>query len=126
MGRGGEIMNHPGNLRYRRYILHCQPQYKKLTKNAEKQALRDHVYNWITEVEKGRFLCKSSSEGWVVAPDKKVKEKISQALREDWGDDAEKEPKKVRLPAKKGTRSCCAYVAFLKYWDPKQGGAAPP
>ena len=85
MGRGGHSNGHPGNQRYRQCILGYQRDYKTQGLHG-KRALVQAVVDWV-ELQGGRFLAsKKSPEGHIryyVASDKKVYDKVSNALRED-------------------------------------------
>ena len=85
MGRGGHSNGHPGNQRYRQCILGYQRDYKTQGLHG-KRALVHAVVDWV-ELQGGRFLAsKKSPEGHIryyVASDKKVYDKVSNALRED-------------------------------------------
>jgi len=93
-GRGGNINNHPGNIRYRAYVAKHKNEYNLTTNKITKAHISQSVIHMIHEMG-GRFLTKDSTGGsgkgrkkgavrggWVEVDNSKAMSKTSQALRE--------------------------------------------
>jgi hypothetical protein len=81
LGRGNGIATHPGNCLYREMVWNAREDYKKAFR-FEKMYVVDHVYRQIITYG-GRFLERlERSDKYLVVSEVRVKEKISQALRE--------------------------------------------
>mmetsp|Transcript_5698 Transcript_5698/g.6590 ORF Transcript_5698/g.6590 Transcript_5698/m.6590 type:complete len:176 (+) Transcript_5698:64-591(+) len=83
-GRGTGVNRFPGNVRFRNIIHESKEEYRDLGLRTQKTQFSENI---IDEVHSygGRFLRRnegSFDEEWVVADRKKVREKVSQALRE--------------------------------------------
>lgn len=77
-GRGGQVNNHPGNKRFRKFIAENKMKYLQASKH-EKPALADEI---LQLVKPGRFLVKMEGSYYVECNDARAREKASQSLRE--------------------------------------------
>lgn len=80
LGRSSAAKNHAGNVIFRSIIAKHKPYYSSRTKRGQKNEVTQSVIDSIKRAG-GRFL---SNEGavWSIADDRKVFEKVNQALRE--------------------------------------------
>lgn len=79
-GRGGAILRHPGNQRYRFLIKSNKPLYL-ISMKEEKTAISRSIIAIIRK-GRGRFLERAKDKTWYDIGDMKATEKTSQAIRE--------------------------------------------
>lgn len=81
LGRGGLTNCHDGNRRFRTIVVDHQPEYLGARKK-EKAVIARRIVA-IIHSNGGRFLKRADDcDAWVEVPDKRAREKTSQALRE--------------------------------------------
>lgn len=80
LGRSSVAKNHPGNVIFRSIISKHKPFYSSRTKRGEKNEVTQSVINSIKNAG-GRFLANDGAT-WTIADERKVFEKVNQALRE--------------------------------------------
>jgi hypothetical protein len=85
-GRGSGIYESPGNVLMRKVVETYVESYKKIpgTHRTEKTKVAKQIVMELQQEHGARFLQKQGG-CWVVASDKFAREKISRALREDYG-----------------------------------------
>lgn len=80
LGRGGNIYGRPGNTWYRQDLL---PRFKELYDSERRENKRQIAIDAINAVTSSgrRFLKRNELEGWVMAPDAKIIDKVMGDLR---------------------------------------------
>ena len=84
-GKGAKYNKHPGNIKYREVVESMKPLYRDQgTSKKGKKAVTLKCLKKIHDYG-GRFLelVSVNPETWVVVPDNKAREKISQRIREN-------------------------------------------
>eukprot|EP00934_Nitzschia_sp_Nitz4_P003682 Nitzschia sp. Nitz4//scaffold141_size107518//87781//88335//NITZ4_004295-RA/size107518-processed-gene-0.92-mRNA-1//1//CDS//3329536345//3672//frame0 len=80
-GRGGATNNHPGNKKFRSIVAEHMDEYLQARKK-EKATIAKRIVTQIKEAG-GRFLKRDQdTDVWVEVPERRAREKTSQALRE--------------------------------------------
>lgn len=120
LGRGGNINNHPGNLRYLEEIKKRKPEYFRSTK-LRKFEISNEILSQIHSYG-GRFLVRDKDK-FFIADDKRARKKISQALREGqmgmkWRENkARRATRKEEIKAKRATIKQAHMNKRLKFAD---------
>ena len=82
-GRGGLSNHHSGNVYFRDLVKDRQEAYLKASKRDKAAVAREIVDRIKSQIPPGRFLKRDHTlNGWIEVPDRKAREKTSQALRE--------------------------------------------
>lgn len=81
LGRSATAKNHPGNVLFRSIVTKNKPLYMSRTKRGEKNEVTQLVIDTVQQLG-ARFLAQTEDGKWTVADDKRIFEKVNQALRE--------------------------------------------
>ena len=86
-GRGGHVISHPGNVKFRALVEQFKAGYVQASRYAKAEITADVVRLWRTQTPPGRFLimtypAKGDASTWHDIGDKGAFKKVAQCLRE--------------------------------------------